>query len=522
MALSGTFAADFSAFVKESEKATVALTDMQAAGVKVETSVNKSFTSMTANAAKSTTATTTLGTTSTNTFTTMANELRTVDQSMAAFGLNINPVVHVMTELGQASGKTATDLGTLGTASAVAAAAFAGWNLGRWIADITGADAAIADFASTLMGTGSAAAETYGAKLDLIQLAIRRGYEGIPSFDQALKYNTEWVKQNAEQYNTATNRVGGWTAELAKAKGGLPALTAEIESGNSTVQEMATHFGVSTRAIEYQTRVIREQAEALKAQEAAQKKAAAEAQAHADAMQRLQDSMFGYDAIAKAQQYLEALVNIENVTQMSTAAQAQMHATLGEAIDAYTRLGVVAPQAMRDIYTATLPLPKITEGLGAAWDNVGEKVNVNADAIIADMQRMTAEAKAYEAETQRMADEWNGMTPPIEAAKQKVDETTGAVGRLSVQMQDLGRVNQSVWESLVAGHQLMEAYREAGVATGQQIATGGYTFAQQRAVGVIPTSGAVGNTLNVNVNNADAQGIASKLVTEMRHQGVRF
>jgi hypothetical protein len=31
-----------------------------------------------------------------------------------------------------------------------------------------------------------------------------------------------------------------------------------------------------------------------------------------------------------------------------------------------------------------------------------------------------------------------------------------------------------------------------------------------------------GNTLNVNVNNQDAQGIANKLVTEMRHQGVRF
>jgi hypothetical protein len=30
------------------------------------------------------------------------------------------------------------------------------------------------------------------------------------------------------------------------------------------------------------------------------------------------------------------------------------------------------------------------------------------------------------------------------------------------------------------------------------------------------------NTLNVNVNNADAQGIASKLVTEMQHNGYRL
>lgn len=470
MALSGTFAADFSAFVKESEKATVALKDMEAQGVKVERSVNTSFTNMTAGATKVSTATTTMGTQSTNAFTSMARELRVADQSMSAFGVNMNPVVHVMDELGQASGKSVGELGKLGTASAVAAAAFAGWNLGRWIADITGADAAIANLTSRLLGWGDVAAQTAGAKQDVLNLATQRAGRVVTDYSEALQINADWLKKHREAAETANKAVAAATKEKA----------------------------------------------------AADEKAAAAAQAHSDAMQRLQDSLFGYDLIAKAQDYLEALVSIENVTQMSTAAQAQMHATLGEAIDAYARLGVVAPQAMRDIYTATLPLPKITEGLGAEWANVGEKVTVSADSIIADLKRMEDETKAYEAETRRMVDEWNQVKPPVDQATQAIDQQTAAVGRLSVQMVDLGRVNQSVWESLVAGHQLMEAYREAGVATGMQIATGGYTFQQQRAGGVIPTSGAVGNTLNVNVNNADAQGIASKLVTEMRHQGVRF
>jgi len=64
----------------------------------------------------------------------------------------------------------------------------------------------------------------------------------------------------------------------------------------------------------------------------------------------------------------------------------------------------------------------------------------------------------------------------------------------------------------------MAAYNKAGVATGTQIATGGYQFQRQRDVGVMPT----GNTLNVNVNSTDANNIATKLVDEMRRNGVRF
>lgn len=276
-----------------------------------------------------------------------------------------------------------------------------------------------------------------------------------------------------------------------------------------------------------------ERAAADAAADAAAKKLIADAQAAAKALQQLRDSMFGTDQIAKANQYVEALGGIENLTRMSDTAQKAMNTTLGLAIDAYTRMGQVAPQTMRDIYTATLPLPPIISGIGAGFPGAVNNIKEAGDQLVADMKRQSEAAQAakasYEAQTQAMTEAWNAgkrpwddITNGAKKSKDAVDQTTASTRQLSVAMVDLGRVNQSAWESMVAGHQLMDAYRAAGVATGTQTALGGYNFQQLRATGVMPTSGAVGNTLNVNVNSTDAKDIANSLVTEMRHSGIRF
>jgi hypothetical protein len=525
VALSGTFAADFSAFVKESEKATVALTDMEAAGAKVETSVNKSLTSMTASASTATASTVKLGTQSTNTFDNMASGLRTVDKSMAALGININPVINVLSELGTVAKGTAASLSLIEKASIVLAVAMAAWQVGKWIYDVAGLDKSFADLAATMQGKATPSFLAWQQRVEIGRGAILKGFQGdLMDTAGAMNFLSRQVDENAEKLNTGADRVQKWNKELNGATGGLDALIAEVEAGNSTVEEMAKHFNVSARAIEYLKKGLTDAAAATREQADADKKAADEAQRHADARQRLQDQMFGVDLIAKAQDYLAALGPIENLTRMSTDAQKSMNAVLGQAIDAYTRMGDVAPAKLREIYTATLPLVPMIEGLGAAFADVGKVAIPALDEVTKSLTDAKDETEKFNAETARMVDEWNkGIRPWDTKVTTDVNETTAAVGRLSVQMQDLGRVNQSVWESLVAGHQLMDAYREAGVATGMQTALGGYTFAQQRAVGVLPTSSAVGgNTLNVNVNNADAQGIASKLVTEMRHQGVRF
>jgi len=159
---------------------------------------------------------------------------------------------------------------------------------------------------------------------------------------------------------------------------------------------------------------------------------------------------------------------------------------------------------------------KITTGLGAEWANVGEKVTITADAIVADTKRMTEAAKAYEAETQRMVDEAQQIKPPLQAAKEETQQ-------LTVAMNQAAGAALSVHQQMQAGMALMDAYRETGVATGMQTAMGGYQFSRIKAAGVMPTSsGEFGRALTVNVNSTEAQDIAEKLVTEMRRNGVRF
>lgn len=525
MALSGTLDANFDRFVAEAQKAAGALKTIDAQGTTTASTVTKSFDSMTAGATTVTTATAKMGSASTNTFTTMAKELRVVDQSMAAFGVSISPVINVISEMGTVVGRTAASLSLLEKASVVLATAMAAWQFGRWIDEMLGLGAAVDEVVAAITGGLSPASEAFANRIETVRRAILAGGTEVKTFEEAVAFLQKKTADFTESLNTSEHRVATWTSEIQKAatSGALPQITADLESQNSTLQQLHKHYGISVEALQFLQRELANTAAATKEQAAADKKAADEAQAHADARQRLQDQMFGTDLIAKAQQYLAALGPIENLTRMSDTAQAALNTTLGQAIEAYTRMGTVAPQAMRDTYLATLQLVKVTTGLGAEWANVGEKVTIAAEGVIADSQRMQDATRAYEAETQRLVDEWQQVPPPVKATEQAVQQVT-------VAMQQLQSTATSTFERLQAGMALMNAYRAAGVATGMPIATGGYTFQQQRS-GSVPTwastgpsapGPAWGHTLNVNVNNADAQGIASKLVTELRHSGVRF
>jgi uncharacterized protein YoxC len=545
MPLSAALDADFSDLEAECRKADVALGSMQGEAAKTEAAIADMATSAESSAGRTGAAVEGMGSKagkSSGGFRDLTDGLKVADKSLGAFGVNISKEINVLGELGEVSGKTAADLGKIGTAGAVAAAAMAGWNLGRMIAEITGADAAFANWGSRLMGWGDVAAETAGAKMDLLNRASKNAGRTITDVAEAVRINTDAVKANAESFNTSANRVNAWEAEIQKAanSGDLAQIVEDLNSQNSTLEQLTAHYKISGEALAYLQRQMRATAEATREKEAADKKAAAEAQAHADAIQRLQDAMFGADSIAKANQYLAALGGIGNLTRMAKDEQIAMNKTLGEAIEAYTRTGAIAPAAIREIYTATLPLPPIVAGLGTEWDRVGERVTANADTIIGDLKRMDAETKAYEAETRRLVDEWNKVKPPVDAATGAVHETTGAARELSVALRDVGDGARNAWEAIAAGNAQMEAYRKSGIATGSQIALGGYNFALQQEAGTMPTYGQTtrndtstpwgtgagsvnsNSTLNVNVNSSDARTIADRLVEEMRYRGVRF
>jgi hypothetical protein len=91
--------------------------------------------------------------------------------------------------LGDASGLTTGNLGKLGSAAAVAGAAFAGWQIGRAIAQVFDLDTKIANLTARLMGWGDLAGQTAGAKQDVINRAMAQGAAATISYTDAIKFN---------------------------------------------------------------------------------------------------------------------------------------------------------------------------------------------------------------------------------------------------------------------------------------------------------------------------------------------
>jgi hypothetical protein len=228
--------------------------------------------------------------------------------------------------------------------------------------------------------------------------------------------------------------------------------------------------------------------------------------------------MFGGDSITKANEMALALGGVGSVSRMTTEEQAKLNTAVGEAIETYKRWGDVAPAALNEIYLATLQLPKVVTGLGSEFASLGTKFTPSADAIIADTKRMTAETAAYEAETQSMVDAAQQIAPPIAVAAKETQQLTVAFNQAA------SAIRMTASESIAAGKVLEQAYRDAGIFVGQQIATGGYQQSQRLAAGreVTGAGQTWGNTLNVNVNSTEAGNISKALVDEMRRNGVRF
>lgn len=498
MALSGALQADFSDFVNEANKASAALGVMDAEAKKTGTTLAKTGAAVDGfggAAGKSA-----------GGLTDISTALRTMDQSANAAGVSLAKPIAAIEEIAQVSGKSAAELGKLGTAGAVAGAALAGWGVGRWIADLTGADAIVARLTANLMGW-SDAEQAAGLNAEILAKASATAGRAITNLTEAREINYNAVKKHTAAVDTAIHRQALWEKEIRSHRDVLPSISAALETHTGTVDQLAKQYGMTAEAVAYYVAKTKDQT-------AAQDEATRKAEAAAAAQQKLKDSMFGGDSITKANEMALALGGVGSVSRMTTEEQAKLNTAVGEAIETYKRWGETAPASLNAIYNATVSIGTVTTGLGSEWANVGTKFTPTADGIVADIKRMTDETKAYEAETQRLVDEAQRIKPPI---KEATEETQ----RLSVAMTDAVHQTSSLFEKLQAGKALFESYQAAGVATGSQIGLDPYNFRNQQKT-LLPTMSSTGNTLNVNVNSTEAGDISKKLVDEMRRNGVRF
>jgi hypothetical protein len=247
MPITGKFEADFESFHREVVKADGELRAFTATSGGVEHGFRR------------------MSDTGGGALTTFHQGLSQADKTLAAFGVHIGPEIQAIKELGQASGKTASEIGLIGTAGLVAGAALAGWKIGGLIADLTGLDEAIGNVVARMMGWDDTAAVA-GAKQDSINLAISRGANAMISYTEAVKFNEKWVKEHGNTMDTSRERVSAWQRELrrVRADGDLENLRKELDSGNSSLKQLSVEYGLSVEAIQYFQRETKKATEAQK------------------------------------------------------------------------------------------------------------------------------------------------------------------------------------------------------------------------------------------------------------------
>lgn len=210
---------------------------------------------------------------------TLSTTYRQFDGVLQAMGVNIGPQVKGLEDIAAASGKTASSMGVLGTAGIAAGAAFAGWQIGRWIADLTGADKAVEKLAQTWLGFASIADQVGGAKMDTINRAIAQGARDTISYTEAIKFNADAVKRNADAKID-------WTAKLADAHREVRGLNeaqlagiATAQQAGASVEQITNKYGISAVGLQLLADKKRQASEAAKAHAAELEKEAVAAAA---------------------------------------------------------------------------------------------------------------------------------------------------------------------------------------------------------------------------------------------------
>jgi hypothetical protein len=168
MAITATFAADFSQFVGETKKADASLEGLMGKSVRL----GDEFAKTQSNADR------------------FRGSLQQFDGVMASLGVNIGAEARALGELSTAAGKTTTELGLVATAGLATGAAFAGWKIGRVISDFFELDKVIGDATAKLLGWGDVAGEVAGAQQDTINKAVSDGAAATISYTDAIAYNT--------------------------------------------------------------------------------------------------------------------------------------------------------------------------------------------------------------------------------------------------------------------------------------------------------------------------------------------
>jgi hypothetical protein len=206
MAITGKFQADFSQFNTEVEKATGKLKGFEGGSTSTVAALGKM---------DSATKRTSTG------FGDLSSGLRTADKTLSQFGINLGSEIQAIEEIGAVAGKTAKDIGLIGTAGLAVGAGLAGWKIGRMAAEFFDLDTKVANTAARLLGWGDVAGQTAAAKADTLAKASGIAKREITDMGEAVRIITDDHKKHLatlKDVDTTSTTTAASQRELAKAE----------------------------------------------------------------------------------------------------------------------------------------------------------------------------------------------------------------------------------------------------------------------------------------------------------------
>jgi uncharacterized protein (DUF433 family) len=277
------------------------------------------------------------------------------DNIFSAAGINIGPVTKGISEIAATAGKSASEIGALGTAGLVLGAGYAGWQVGRAVADFFKLDETIGNATAAMLGFGDVAAESAAAKADTLARASKiAGFE-VETMSTAMLVLTGETQRAQAALDTSERRLKNWHAELANARGGTDALTKDLKSQVFTVQELAKKYDVSVEAIQNYTR------EQEAAKDATEKSQAKIAEANARQVRDLQT------VIDAQKPFKEAMVELSLTGKGWVGTLDTIDGAVVEAVKYYLQAGV-SQKALADAYRLTDAQVKAVAATAAATD----------------------------------------------------------------------------------------------------------------------------------------------------------
>jgi hypothetical protein len=339
------------------------------------------------------------------------------DSILQQVGVNVGGAGRAIDEISNAAGKSAKEIGLLGSAALVAGAAMAGWNFGRAIAGFLGLDEAIANGTATLLGWGDAIAQTSSAQTDTINAAIKNGAAATISYSEAIKFNTEFHKKRlavVKESNKADEETKAAMVELNSAGAtyqktieGLDGATVEavkhyLDAGVSQ-GTLATAYGLTATQVNAVAQSLKAAETADKAWLEQMKASAAEAEAYRDVLAKL-----AKDGIDK-----------------TTAANEKSTRKLTEHTDGIRDLIIKNANAREDLNKSTQTYDTQT----AAWMKMTQALADLEKKKKGDVDVSALQQKIYDEYTQTLYDEAVAHDKAAEAerkAREEKDKHTAA------------------------------------------------------------------------------------------------